>query len=230
MKEISVRIALGQDVFTHDGTKVGKVDRLVLNDRTHRVEQIVVHKGVFFVSDKLIDRVMIERIDGDGVHLTLDAADERKLPDFYSGQYYEWIAGSAFPYLESMSWGYAGMLLVATPPTPSREYPGTDNFFELAPFDQPADRPESNLSVTDDVIGEGAEVVSSDEHKLGHVHGASYDQTGTLTGLVVRSGLVHKHDVEIPAAWVTDTGDHRIRLNVSASEAEKSAAMSTEQG
>ena len=81
-----MRIALGQDVFARDGQKVGTVDRVVLDDRSHRVDQIVVHKGVFFSTDKLVDRTMIERVDDGGVHLSIGATEEEKLPDFYQGQ------------------------------------------------------------------------------------------------------------------------------------------------
>lgn len=219
-----MKIALGQDVYARDGVKVGKVDRLVLNDRNHHVEEFVVHKGFVFASDKLIDRSMIERADEKGLYLTLDAKDERKLPDFYSGMYYAMVAAATWPYLEPMPVGLNAAILATTPGTSRNVYPGTDGFFEVAPVDGVIGKPESNLSEDDVVVGPGAEVVSADHQKLGHVRAAQYDDTGVLTGLVVRSGVFHKHDVAIPAVWIDETGAHRVRLNVPAAEVEASAS------
>jgi uncharacterized protein YrrD len=226
----AMRIALGQDVITRDGVKVGKVDSLILNERNHHVEEFVVHKGLVFSSNKLIDRSLIGRTDEEGVHLTLEAADERKLPNLYDGDYYEWASADDWAYFEPMPAGMNAALLSATPRTPGRTYPGTEGFFEVAPIDGVNGRPESNLSEDDVVVGEGAEVVSADDHKLGHVHAAQYDDAGVLTGIVVRSGVLHKHDIPIPAAWIDDTGAFHVRLNVSAVEVEAAAAAAAEQG
>ena len=219
-----MRLALGQDVFARDGQKGGKVDRVVLDDQSHRVDQIVVHKGVLFSTDKLVDRTMIERVDEDGVHLSIDAAEEHKLPDFYQGQYYEWAPSGTFGAPMLYPGWYAGSLLYPNPPAAGRGYPGSDGFFELAPIYPPRVRPEGNVSENDVWIGKGAEVVSADDHKIGHVHDLRYDDTGVLTGFIVRSGLLQRHDREIPAAWVAEVDDDRIRLKVSAAEVERTGA------
>ena len=221
-----MRIALGQDVFASDGQKVGTVDRVVLNDQSDRVEQIVVHKGIVFSTDRLVDRATIERVDDDGVHLSIEASTEHELPAFYQGQYYEWspgaMNGSPMPF---PGW-YGGALLYTNPPVAGRGYPGGDGFFGLAPIDPPRGRPESNLSEDDVSLGKGAEVVSADGHRLGHVHDLRYDDAGNLTGIVVRSGLVRRHDAEIPAAWVAEIDDDHVRLTVTAAQAAQSPAAS----
>lgn len=218
-----MRIALGQDVFARDGQKVGTVDRVVLDDKTHRVEQIVVHKGFFFATDKLVDRSVIEIVDDDGVQLSIDAAEEEKLPDFYQGQYYEWGPDTAVDAPMPFPGWYAGSLLYPYPPVAGRGYPGTGGFFDLAPIDPPRVRPEGNLSENDVWIGKGAEVVGADGHRLGHVHDLRYDDAGILTGFVVRSGFLQHHDREIPAAWVAEVDDDRVRLTVTAAEATRTA-------
>jgi uncharacterized protein YrrD len=214
-----MRITLGQDVFARDGRRVGTVDRLVLNDETHNVEEIVVHKGVFFSSDKILDRSLIRSVDEDGVHLSIDAAEERKLPTYYSGQYYEWSPDDVAIFPQPVPGWYAGSLLSINPPGEGRGYPGTDSLFELAPLDAPRVRPESNVSEFDVKIGPGAAVVCADGSKLGHVHDVVFDETGALTSIVVRSGLVRKRDREIPAVWIAEIDDDRLWLSVTADEA-----------
>src|SRR5687767_14720766 len=75
-----------------------------------------------------------------------------------------------------------------------------ERLLRFAPLDPPTVRPESNLADTDVWIGHGAEVVGADGHRLGRVHDVLFDDAGALTGVVVRAGVYHRHDVEIPAA------------------------------
>jgi uncharacterized protein YrrD len=219
----AMRIALGQDVFASDGVRVGTVDRVVLNDINHHVEMIIVHKGVVFASDKLIFRTLIDRVDVGGVRLTIKSADEQMLPDYYDGLFYESKPdGSAFPIMPYAGL-YEGSVLYASPPIAGRSYPPSDGYFGLAPIDLPQGRPERNLSPDDVWISNGAEVVSADDHKLGHVHDVLFDAEGKLTGLIVRSGLMRKrHHVVLPT-WIEEVDDDRIRLKVSAAEVESAA-------
>lgn len=217
-----MRIALGQDVFAHDGKRVGTVDRLVLNAETHQVEAIVVHKGVILSSDKLIDRALIERSDETGVHLSIDATEEKTLPNYYHGQYYEWSPDSRAVFSDPLPGWYAGTLLYVNPPASGRGYPGTDSFFEVAPANPPDVKPERNLVDADVLIGPGAEVIDVDGRQLGHVHDVILDEIGGLSGIVVRTGVIHKRDLQIPAAWIAEADDDRVRLNVRAEKAEKS--------
>ena len=122
---------------------------------------------------------------------------------------------------------YAGSLLYPDPPVSSRSYPGTDGFFEIAPIDPPRGRPERNLSENDVWVTKGAEVVTADGHRLGHVHDLLYDDAGAITGVVVRSGLVQHHDRELPAAWIGEIDDDRVRLTKSMAEVTQSAPHDT---
>ena len=213
-----MRIALGQDVFARDGKRVGNIDRLVLNDKTHHVDRIVVHKSVFFSTDKLVERLFIDRVDEAGVYLSIDAAEEEKLPDYYHGQYYEWNPDSSAVFPVPFPGWYTGSLLYVGSPMSGRGYPGTRSFFELAPIDALQIRPESNMAEGEVRISRGTGVVSADDHALGHAHDILFDETGALTGLIVRFGLVHKHDLQVPAAWVAEIDDDRLRLTVTAAE------------
>jgi sporulation protein YlmC with PRC-barrel domain len=196
-----MRIALGQDVLARDGTKVGKVDRVVLNDKNNQVEQLVVRKDMGFMTDKLVDRAMIDRVDATGVHLTIDPTDEKELPDFSYGGFYEWAQAADMFYPEPMPGWYPGSILYAN-----------------APFDPPIVRSDGIPSEDDVSIGKDAAVVSSDDHEIGHVHEVEYDEGGNLTSLVVQAGHLHKHRFHVPAAWIAETDDFQVRLNVKADE------------
>lgn len=44
----------GTDVFTIDGDKVGSIDRVVIDPRNNEVTHLVVRKGFFFPTDKVV--------------------------------------------------------------------------------------------------------------------------------------------------------------------------------
>lgn len=66
-----------------DGQEIGKVDRIVYEVETMAVREFVVHKGLFFGTDRIVQRALIDHIDDEHVvHLRIasDAVDE--LPPF----------------------------------------------------------------------------------------------------------------------------------------------------
>jgi sporulation protein YlmC with PRC-barrel domain len=79
---------------------------------------------------------------------------------------------------------------------------------------------ESNLEPDDDLIGAGTDVVASDGRRVGTVHEVTYGADGSITGFVVKAGVLFKHDVHIPAASVATMGAKHIHLNVTAEHAE----------
>lgn len=86
-----MRINLGTKVVTADGKDVGKIDQLVVDPRTDRMQEFVVRKGFFVQHDIIIpigeveDRVGND--DDDTIHLRMSAADVEKLPEFVESAY-----------------------------------------------------------------------------------------------------------------------------------------------
>jgi sporulation protein YlmC with PRC-barrel domain len=78
---------LGTPVLTHDGHRLGTVDRLVLRDPAAPADALVVHKGGLIAHDILVDRRHVASVDADGVHLKLDHGAASQLPKFEEEEY-----------------------------------------------------------------------------------------------------------------------------------------------
>lgn len=215
-------IELGQPVRSRDGHALGTVDRFVLNDITHHIEDIVVHKALHH-GDKLIEVELVDRNDADGVVLSIDAAAVANLPDFVRETYVELSPADALSdtYLSMTTTAGAGSFLVEAPVAGRRTLDAvTSDFFDPAIPIGATVEDESNLEPDDDVIGAGTDVLASDGRHVGKVHEVTYGADGGLTGFVVKAGVLFKHDVHIPAERVATMGAKHIRLNVTAEEAE----------
>jgi sporulation protein YlmC with PRC-barrel domain len=209
-----MHIALGQTVFSSDGQKLGTIDRVVLNPADNHVEQFIVHRGLILDDDKIIERITIDRVDGDRVHLTIDAVAARQLPKFersYSAGEME----SGFP--EVIPGPYQSMILFSTPPV-GQTYLDHGSLFRLDPLEGTADHPEPPVSEGGVVIGRGAEVFGSDDQTIGHVHEVEYDERGALVNVTLHVGLVRHHTIKIGAESIARIGDEEIILNILSTE------------
>jgi uncharacterized protein YrrD len=218
-----VKIDLGKDVIANDGEKIGTVDRLVLDNETHNLIKFVVHKGVIFSEDRIVDIDMISKIDSDGnVHVSVASDDERSLPPFVEDTYrvadeevtrhldYGTYTGTA-PYAPIwMAPGGAG----------GTYRPGEGPFFQGAEATSGTLETRSNLPEDSFTIDEGTEVVGSDGNKVGEVHELVMDEHGNPTGFVVKSGFIFTHDVEIPIEVVERMSSSHVQLNITSDEAE----------
>jgi hypothetical protein len=82
-----MRFDLGTHVYTEDGHKVGKIDRIVLADSGGAVRSLVVHKGHFFTRDVLVPLDTIATVNELGVYLRLSKDQVGQLPDFVEAEY-----------------------------------------------------------------------------------------------------------------------------------------------
>lgn len=212
-------IDLGQDVYSSDNEKIGKIDRLVLNSENQHVEELVVHQG-FLSADKLIDLDLVDRVDGDRVILSLPVDQAEGLPAFVEKQYVspsnEGLGiGSGVP-LGNPNGGrilYAGPML--TPAYPG----GTGSFFDPPVAATAVVENVDNLPEQDVMVGGGSDVVGADGTKIGSVDRVITGAGGGIAEIVVKAGFIFKHDVTIPGSWVGEIDDDRIVLTVTADEA-----------
>jgi uncharacterized protein YrrD len=62
-------------------------------------------------------------------------------------------------------------------------------------------------------LHEGMDVESSDGEKVGSIASVDTDpSTETVTGIVIRQGLLFKHDIRIPINDVADVSEERVTL------------------
>lgn len=209
-----MHVGLGQSVFSRDGQKIGTIDRVVLHAGDHHVEQFVVHQGIFLDQDKVVPREAVERVDRDGVHLTLDAAEAKQLARFE----HSYAAGdfeSGYP--EVIPGPYQSIILFSTPPS-GKTYLDHGHLFSLDPLATP-DAPPAPVTEEGIIIGKGAEVVGSDGVKIGNVHEVDYADDGSLARVVVQLGLIRHHRVTVPAGEIAEIGDDEIVLAIPAAVA-----------
>jgi uncharacterized protein YrrD len=209
-----MHIALGQTVLSSDGQKLGTIDRVVLNPADNHVEQFIVHRGLLLDDDKIVDRGSIDRVEGDRVHLTIDASTAHQLPQFelsFSANEME----MGFP--EVIPGPYQSMILFSTPPV-GQTYLDHGSLFRLDPLEGTAEHPESSYRESGVLIGKGAEVFGSDDLKIGHVHEVDYGDDGALVSVVVQLGLVRHHYITIESGAIARIGDEEMILNIASTE------------
>jgi uncharacterized protein YrrD len=224
-----MNIELGKDVISSDGENLGKVDRLVLNSDTNDLIKFVVHKGMFWSDDRIIDLELVSNIDSGGhVHLRVASDDEDKMPAFVEETFR--VASED----ESRHLGYGAYTGTApyapiwyAPGGATGTYePGGGPFFHGAESTSGTLETRSNLPDDSISIDTGTDVVGCDGDKVGEVEEVVMDADGHLSAIIVKAGFIFTHDVNIPATAVeVVTGDH-VRLNVTSDEAEDLYATS----
>jgi len=240
-----MRFNLGAKVYTSDGEEIGKVDRLVVDPRTDTINEFVVRRGLLTQHDVIIPTSEIrDRIGNDDdhqLHLTLTAARVRALPQFeessyvvppvglFSGGYGGVNAGDAS---DSTGMGlfsgggvlWPGSTYNAAPPTAVGTGLNAD-----AAANADADAAGTVMdpmerSRPDDVfISTGTDVVVAvSEKKLGTVHELVMDtQSGKVTELIVRRGLLGGKELRIPIQFIESVGSDAIYVSLDESRLEQ---------
>lgn len=89
-----MQLDLGSHVRTSDGKDAGKVDRIIFETDTMMVREFVVHKGILFGTDRIVDREQIDHIgDEHEVYLKLTAEQAADLPAFIHDQHFPAMTG-----------------------------------------------------------------------------------------------------------------------------------------
>lgn len=209
-----MQINLGTTVMTADGQDIGKIDRLVVDPRTDRMQEFVVRKGFFVPHDIIVpigevDEAASNADDGK-VHLRMTADAVQKLPAFEEYAYVAapnglYPSGLGMP-LADYTTAYGGGYLwpesryepgertqVGTGDNPTTSAPGT---MESAMEES---RPNSVFITT------GTDVKTRDGDKIGTVDELVVDpQRGKVTEIVVKQGLFGTKHVRIPAQLIDE--------------------------
>lgn len=212
-------IEIGRDVFASDGEKVGTVEGLVIDSGTNELRRIVIGGGIFSGSSRLVDVSAITASGADGVRLDIAAKDADRLPQFAREDHVE-VTRRDEPAMIMPAMAVGGPIFYENPTT-GAGYPGGGGLFDPAPIDPPPLEVESNLETNEVMLRKGAEVVGADGDKVGTVDEVLTGDREAVTGFVVKSGFLFKHDVHIPMEWVKEIDDQRVHLSVTADEAER---------
>ena len=216
-----MKIDIGKEVIASDGEKIGKVDRLVIDSETQDLSKFIVHKGMFWSEDKIVDLELVSEIDADGnVHLSVPSDDEDTMPPFVEETHR--VATDD----EVTSLGYGAFVgtapyapIMYAPGGASGQYrPGSGPFFDTAETGGTLEH-RTNLPEDSMTIDKGTDVVGSDGDKVGEVEEIIMDANGTTTGFIVKSGFIFTKDVQIPIDLVDHMSGVHIALKVTADEA-----------
>ncbi len=204
-------------VVTADGKHVGKVDRVVLNPRSHEVTHVVVREGVIVKKDKLVPIDDVDTAEGGELRLKPGAPNPDNLEDFRETDYIQLTPEEqaranydndaiepiyTYPlYGVNPVWGgtaYFGPYM--------GEYPG-------------GVRPETETNIPEGTVPltEGMDVISADGQTVGALKEVGVDpKTDLASHLVISEGLLLKKEKVVPTDWIDEVDDHGIHLTVGA--------------
>ena len=202
------------EVFTHDGKKVGEIDRVVIDPRTNDVTHLVIRRGFLLTEDKVIPVGWFEHSAEKGLILSEDKAAVESLPPFEEVHYAPWQEGGVREtYPISMAEPYFWY-----PPANTYwwNYPAYRHDFDFSepPLAVEVDRavPEGSIA-----LKEGARVVSADHKHVGDVAQVMVDPANKhVTHFVISSGLFFKNHKLVPTAWIDHLDDEEVVLAVNA--------------
>lgn len=220
----------GVGVRMADGQSVGQLDRVVIDPRTKEVNYLVVRKGAFFTTDRVVPLTLVARADEDEIILREDAGDLEQLPTFEERYYVPADSSAGAPV------GYAPSLY-SYPPVAGGEMGGMAGMTASGqtqlgaltmsqPMVEQIERaiPDDNVA-----IRSGARVVAADGEAIGAVEqvltSAHADQ---VTHFVISQGVLFKDRKLIPVGWVQDLGEEQVTLAVDSAFISRLATYETE--
>lgn len=204
----------GVGVRLADGRGVGQLDRVVVDPRTKEVNYIVVRKGMFFTTDRVVPLTLVARADENEVVLREDAGDLEGLPQFEERHYV--MADSSAPAADTAP------SLYAYPPLLGGEITGmTGTLPTLGGLGGLGNREpvveQTQRAIPDDNVAlrAGTRVVAADGETVGSIDevltAAHADQ---VSHLVISQGLLFKDRKLVPLGWVQEIGEDEVKLAV----------------
>lgn len=191
-------------VYTAHDEYLGKTDRIVVDPVTRKLSHIVIHKGVFFPEDKVIPVTDIATATAERINLATGIYPADYPP--FEERHYLLLSGvrevtrpsqpaPSASVVPSFAWyGQHGVL-----PPPYESYMSTVAAHNI-PENAVTIEPGSLVIAHDEVIGEVAEVLATDD--------------GTATHIVLKDGGLSSIDRAIPITFVDRINEGSVRLAV----------------
>ena len=202
---MSMQFREGAEVFAADGTKLGAVERLVIDPSRETVTHLVVAKGMFFPQERVIPVEIVGEAGLETVVLkaTVELDD---LPEFEESYYVTLDVDSArrsYPASASapLIWGY--------PP-----YGAVPAMYPVYPANTVTEIVR-NVPEGSRVIRAGSSVITSDGVDLGKVKEVDVSDDGDLRSFEVDPGWF-QNEQTIPAHFIRTIDEDQIVLAVGA--------------
>jgi uncharacterized protein YrrD len=214
-------IELGATVRSADGEEVGMIDQLVVDAHTQTIESFILRTGRLHNHDYVVPIETVAREDADHtLHLVFTAAQVRAMPEFEQQNFVvaEQPEQTEWRYLIPTETG-AGTVLPTHRTGPGGRGglydPASDSLFGIEDPTDETVMTESNLGVWDYRVGTGTKVVTRDDHTVGTLHTVEIDADGKPQGIVVATGLLHRHHRSIPIVQIHSANTEQIVLTMS---------------
>ena len=187
---MSMNIDLGADIISSDGEKLGVVDSLVIEPNNGSIQAVVVRKGLFFPTDKILPLQMVTGIEGDAVRVNISKDDAEQLTEYMDSAYVMPPAGyyGGYGYMWPAASVYSRDLMVD---------------------EQIRERMPDAI-----ILSEGTLVVDKDGDEVGRISEIASDDQSRVTGFKVEEGLFRHHEHYIPAHTVAKADDTVVQLSV----------------
>jgi uncharacterized protein YrrD len=200
----------GMDVFTADGQKIAKVDRVVIDPSSKEITHLIVRKGVLFSTDKILPLPLVNSVTTEHITLHDNADDMPELNDFEEDWYVPVADEEVSPTYPAAA---ARPLYRYPPPGVLRgDYYGRPYADTAQPEIEKEARPIPEGTVA---LEEDAEVVSAEGEHVGDVARVIADSdTNQVTHFVISEGLLLKEQKLIPVDWISSIGEDSVRLAV----------------
>jgi uncharacterized protein YrrD len=196
----------GADVFSAEGEKVGRVERVVINPATKEVAAIVVEKGILFAEDKVVDISLVGPVTKDRVNLREFPGDLEDLPDLIESHF--------VPLRETDKPEEAAAPLYWYPPFGTWWMGGGYTPYARPPYVIQA---EANIPAGTVALEEGASVISADGKEIGDVERIFTEpEQNRATHLLIAEGRFLAEKKLVPTAWMDTVLEDEIHLSVDA--------------
>lgn len=198
----------GAGIYTAEGEHVGEIHRVVIEPGSNGVTHLVIQKGVLFPEERVLPISLVVAANDDKVTLRPGIGDLNELPKYQQSHYvaaeYAMPTAQPTPGVGEIYWypPVGGGWMTGTP----EEEPGS-KFVE-----------GSGKNIPEDAVAirEGAEVISRDEESIGDIERIITDSvTDRVTHVLISRGLILKEEKVVPAIWISDISEERVKLSVS---------------
>jgi len=183
-------IELGADIIGSDGEKLGIVDSIVVDPATRRERAIIVRKGWFFPTDKIVPIEQVTSVEEGKVHVRLTQAEADEMMEYLDTDYIVPPAGY---------YGAGGYMWPSTPFVTQ----------DLMVDDEIRDRMPNAI-----MLSEGTMVVDINDDEVGRITEIASDEQGRVQGFRVEQGFFRHHDRYIPITLVERADDVVVHLSV----------------
>lgn len=202
-----IEINIGAEVVC-DGHEIGRIERVILDHGSFEVAHLVVrHGGALHPRHILMPVNWVVSSGHDRVTTDHSVSELESLPNFETRHYV------GLDHLDEERWEH-----------PRSKIRPTDWINYLVPlvanaFGDPYHTPgvvvtNQLMEATENAIGRGLPVETSDEHKVGAVAEVLLSKPDwRLSAIIITQGLVVSHPVKIPADWISLIQSDRIVLN-----------------